>query len=150
MTKNYWSWNLEKNRVRATIVYDSILRYHLTLSRLIRSQFMEQNENNMPHLLELKDEIQQTRQRSYCVIHQNDVHNSKIGINKTSPDILYEIFALAVYSSLESQRTTALNISHVCHHWREFALEWPVLWAFVTLDYEPSIFDTNRLRVINS
>ncbi|GJJ10777.1 hypothetical protein Clacol_005005 [Clathrus columnatus] len=59
----------------------------------------------------------------------NDRHNSLIPINKTIPDILYQIFVLAVFGSTYPG-TTTLIISHVCHHWRKSALEWPILWGF--------------------
>lgn len=63
-----------------------------------------------------------------------------IKINKLNPDIFYEIFALAVHSSL-SPRATALVISHVCRYWRESALGWPTLWAFINLNESSKCVD---------
>ncbi|GJJ10783.1 hypothetical protein Clacol_005011 [Clathrus columnatus] len=56
-------------------------------------------------------------------------HNSLLPINKTISDILYRNFTLTVFEST-FPGMTALIISHVYHHWRKSALEWPILWGF--------------------
>lgn len=83
--------------------------------------------------------IQQTRQDLSGILSElNTIHNSKIAINKVIPDILYDIFTLAINNS-PFPGTTIFYISHVCRHWRNSALEWPSLWGFVDISARPLI-----------
>lgn len=66
--------------------------------------------------------------------------NLKSSINAVAPDILYYIFKLAFSESLTPTRTV-LNISHVCRHWRNMALESPILWSLINLDMSRSLVD---------
>lgn len=76
------------------------------------------------------------------LLNNNTVHhdNSELPINKVIPDILYNIFTLAVYDSNPPEKTV-LNISHVCRYWRKSALEWPALWGFINLESHPLFVD---------
>ncbi|KAF8514009.1 hypothetical protein BU17DRAFT_94887 [Hysterangium stoloniferum] len=89
------------------------------------------------------------RDRFNAALHALDlVHNSKLPINMVVDDILYRIFTLAIFSSHLAGRV-ALNLSHVCNHWRQRALSWPVLWGFYDL-HHPQLSSLFLKRSANS
>ncbi|KAH9925361.1 uncharacterized protein BXZ73DRAFT_103246 [Epithele typhae] len=56
-------------------------------------------------------------------------------IHSLPPELIRSIFELSVYSQpdpdhrLHSQHTAEVTISHVCHQWRQIALDNPLLWT---------------------
>lgn len=101
------------------------------------------------------DEIHQSL--SSIILRLNKIRNFKFGINKLHPDILYNIFTLAVYDSLDStpyqttaSDTTSLNISHVCNHWRKLALTFPILWGVLDLNKSYLLMDLYIKRSQNA
>lgn len=54
------------------------------------------------------------------------------------PEVLAEIFAhLGAYRPLEHTPDAILTATHVCHHWREVALQFPHLWYHLELGRKP-------------
>jgi hypothetical protein len=78
--------------------------------------------------LQQLDRTRNALNRMLCAV--NNMHNTKVPINTVIKDIVYRIFFVSVSSS-EHPARQSLDISHVCRHWRQLALEWPVLWTSI-------------------
>lgn len=115
----------------------------------------QRNDKLLSRCIDLENEIQticepdqltwsavlEARQRLSNITRKlNNIHNSKLAINNIARDVLYNIFAFAIYES-PCPWKTVLTISHVSCHWKEFALEWPSLWGDLNYDASKAILD---------
>lgn len=121
-------------RPPSTFLMDELIAQLTELRHRLRTNSNKLTLNNISHIKGELDSITSELQ---------NIHNSRLAVNRLVPCVLYEIFAFAVYdsSSLLGPEITTLRISHVCRRWREFTLGWPVLWGFINPERHRNIVE---------